>query len=106
MERSAAAYRMGLPSWPANDAITGADLAAIAAALGAAPVEVWGRGDDYRVAVFDSAAAVRALTPDYRAIIALQTGRDLMIVATAPGAGDASGADVVSRVVRPRSRRR
>lgn len=101
VERSASGYRMGLPSWPASDAITGADKAAIAAALGADPVEVRGRGDDYRVAVFDNAAAVRALTPDYRAIIALQTGRDLMIVATAPGAGDASGADVVSRVFVP-----
>ncbi len=101
VERSADGYRMGLPSWPANDVISGADSAAIAAALGAQPVEIRGRGDDYRVAVFESAAAVRGLTPDYRAIIALQTGRDLMIVATAPGAGDASGTDVVSRVFVP-----
>jgi PhzF family phenazine biosynthesis protein len=101
VERSSDGYRMGLPSWPAADEITGADKAAIAAALGADPVEVRGRGDDYRVAVFGSAAAVRALAPDYRAIIALQTGRDLMIVATAAGTGDASGADVVSRVFVP-----
>jgi PhzF family phenazine biosynthesis protein len=101
VERCGDGYRMGLPSWPATDVITGADKAAIAAALGADPVEVRGRGDDYRVAVFGSAATVRALAPDYRAIIALQTGRDLMIVATAAGTGDASGADVVSRVFVP-----
>jgi len=101
VERDGTGYCLGLPSWPARDAITGADRDALASALGAAPGEVWGRGDDYRVAVFDTAAQVRALTPDYRAIIALQTGRDLMIVATAPGAGDASGADVVSRVFVP-----
>ncbi|MFZ4110188.1 MAG: PhzF family phenazine biosynthesis protein [Polymorphobacter sp.] len=101
VERSGDGYRMGLPSWPAEDAVTGSDIDAIAAALGDTPREVWGRSDDYRVAVFDSAAAVRALTPDYRAIISLQTGRDLMLVATAPGMGDASGADVVSRVFVP-----
>jgi predicted PhzF superfamily epimerase YddE/YHI9 len=83
--RAADGYAMALPSWPAEDPITGADKDAIAAALGAQPVEVWGRGSDYRVAVFASAAEVRAL----------------MIVATAPGTGDASGADVVSRVFVP-----
>jgi PhzF family phenazine biosynthesis protein len=94
-------YAMTLPSWPAADPITGAAFDAIANALGARPQAVLGRGDDYRVAVFASAAEVRALTPDYRAIIALQTGRDLMVVATAPGDGDSSGADVVSRVFVP-----
>lgn len=96
-----AGYAMALPSWPAETMIVGDARDAIAAALGAQPDEVRGRGDDYRVAVFASAAAVRALAPDFRAIIALQTGRDLMLVATAPGAGDASGADVVSRVFVP-----
>jgi predicted PhzF superfamily epimerase YddE/YHI9 len=90
-------YAMALPSWPADDAITGAPRKAIGKALGATPVEVWGRGDDYRVAVFADAAQVRALTPDFRAIIDLQTGRDLMVVATAPG--DTS--DVISRVFVP-----
>ncbi|GGE06765.1 phenazine biosynthesis protein [Polymorphobacter glacialis] len=99
--RGASGYEMALPSWPAADAITGSALAAIGAALGAVPDEVWGRGSDYRVAVFGSAAEVRALDPDFRAIIALFTGRDLQLIATAPGAGDASGADVVSRVFVP-----
>ena len=94
-------YAMALPSWPAVDPITGAAFEAIAAALGTRPQAVLGRGTDYRVAVFASAAEVRTLTPDYRAIIALQTGRDLMVVATAPGDGDPSGAEVVSRVFVP-----
>jgi PhzF family phenazine biosynthesis protein len=101
VSRAGDAYEMALPSWPAEEPVTGDALAAIGAALGAAPVEIWARGADYRVAVFASAAEVRALDPDFRAIIALQTGRDLMIVATAPGAGDPSGADVVSRVFVP-----
>jgi PhzF family phenazine biosynthesis protein len=101
VSRAANGYTMGLPSWPAADPISGSALDAIAAALGANPVEVWGRGSDYRVAVFATAAEVRALTPDFRAIIALFTGRDLQLIATAPGAGDASGADVVSRVFVP-----
>jgi PhzF family phenazine biosynthesis protein len=99
--RTTTGYAMALPSWPAETDLTGTERPGIAAALGAEPIEVWGRNDDYRVAVFESAAAVRALRPDFRAIIALQTGRDLMLVATAPGAGDASGADVVSRVFVP-----
>lgn len=90
-------YAMALPNWPATDAITGDARDAIAEALGAMPHEVWGRGSDYRVAVFADAAAVRALDPDFRAIIALQTGRDLMLVATAPG----DDSDVVSRVFVP-----
>ncbi|MFZ4689433.1 MAG: PhzF family phenazine biosynthesis protein [Polymorphobacter sp.] len=90
-------YAMALPSWPANDPVSGADFTAMAAALGAQPVEAWGRGSDYRVAVFASAAEIRALAPDFRAIIALQTGRDLMIVATAPG----DETDVISRVFVP-----
>ena len=97
VRRAGDGYVLTLPSWPADDAITGADAMALGAALGAKPVEIWGRGSDYRVAVFASAAEVRALSPDYPAIIALQTGRDLMVVATAPG----DVADVVSRVFVP-----
>lgn len=94
-------YALALPSWPAQTDLTASEAPAIAAALGAAPIEVWGRNDDYRVAVFQSAAAVRALRPDFRAIVALPTGRNLLLVATARGDGDASGADVVSRVFVP-----
>ena len=97
VHRQGDGYALTLPSWPAEDAVTGAQADALAAALGATPAETWGRGSDYRVAVFASAAEVRALIPDYRAIIALQTGHDLMVIATAPG----EMADVVSRVFVP-----
>jgi PhzF family phenazine biosynthesis protein len=99
--RAPEGYAMALPSWPADEAVPLALAEAVGKALGAIPAEVWARGSDYLVTVFDSAAAVRALDPDYRAIIGLATGRDLMIVATAPGDGDPSGADVVSRVFVP-----
>lgn len=95
--RAGDGYAMALPSWPAEDVVSGDAKDAIGEALGAMPVEVWGRGSDYRVAVYETAAQVRALDPDFRAIIALQTGRDLMVVATAPG----DVADVVSRVFVP-----
>lgn len=101
VSRTSVGYALALPSWPADDIIAGADRVAIAASLGAMPEEIRGRGADYRVAVFADSAKVRALQPDYRAIIELQTGRDLMVIATAPGAGDISGADIVSRVFVP-----
>ena len=97
VRREGDGYAVALPSWPADDAIASAEAVAIAAALGAEPLAIWGRGSDYRVAVFATAADVRALTPDLRAIMALQTGHDLMVVATAPG----DDTDVVSRVFVP-----
>ncbi len=101
VSRSGDGYAVSLPSWPATEALATDDAAAVTAALGAQPAELWRRGTDYVVAVFATAAEVRALTPDYRAIVALKIGHDLMVVATAPGDGDASGADVVSRVFVP-----
>jgi len=88
---------MDLPAWPATQRIGGARLAAIAAALGATPAEVWARGEDYLVAVFDLPDDVRALAPDYPAILALAPGIDLMLIATAPG----EATDVISRVFVP-----
>lgn len=94
-------YIMALPSWPAEVAVGGARRDAVAGALGAMPIEVWARGDGYLVAVFAAAAEVRALTPDFRAVIDLAPGADLLMIATAPGTGDSSGADVISRAFAP-----
>ena len=99
--RAASGYAMGLPAWPAETEITGAELDAVAAALGARPVAALKRGGGYYVAVFDSAATLRGLAPDFRAIIDLKRGADILMIATAPGAGDASGAEVVSRAFAP-----
>ncbi len=95
--REGAGYALSLPAWPAETPITGDRLAAVAEALGAMPAEVWARGGDYFVAVLASAADVRDLAPDFRAIIDLQRGADIMVVATAPG--DTS--DIISRVFVP-----
>ena len=99
--RDGGGYAMALPSWPAAVPVEGERKAAVAAALRSEPLEVWARGSDYLVAVFASAATVRALRPDFRAIIALQAGADILMIATAPGDGDPSGADVVSRAFAP-----
>ncbi|OYQ28205.1 PhzF family phenazine biosynthesis protein [Sandarakinorhabdus cyanobacteriorum] len=88
---------LDLPAWPATQPVTGAGLAAVTAALGATPAEVWARGEDYLVAVFDLPDDVRGLRPDYRAILALAPGVDLMLIATAPG----EATDVISRVFVP-----
>ncbi|WP_310474228.1 PhzF family phenazine biosynthesis protein [Sandarakinorhabdus sp.] len=88
---------MSLPSWPAQRPVTGAEEAAVAAALGSLPYEVWARGDDYLVAVFDSPDQVRSLQPDFKAVLALAPGIDLMLIATAPG----EDTDVLSRVFVP-----
>lgn len=92
-------YAMALPAWPADTAV--ADIDPVAAALGARPIELRARGSDYLVAVFASAADVRALKPDFRAILALTGQADVLLIATAPGASDSSGADVVSRAFAP-----
>ncbi len=92
-------YALSLPAWVADVPITGERLAAFGAALRAQPSAVLARGLDYFIAVFETAADVRGLDPDFRAIIDLQRGADIMVIATAPGgAGDA---DVVSRVFVP-----
>ena len=90
VRRQGPGYAVGLPaiatapgSWP--EAV---------AALGAAPREVWRSPAGYNAFLYDSAAQVRGLTPDFRALAAL--GTDLF-VATAPG----TDTDVVSRVFVP-----
>jgi PhzF family phenazine biosynthesis protein len=93
--RDGDALAMQLPAWPAHMRVANTD--AVAAALGARPTELWARGDDYLVAQFDSPDEVRALAPDFRAILALAPGVDLMLIATAPG----EQTDVLSRVFVP-----
>ena len=70
----------------------------IVRALGGDPVETMWHEGRYAVIAYRDAASVRALTPDLRA---LKEGGDILYIATAPGAGDPSGADVVSRAFAP-----
>lgn len=65
---------------------------------GPAPREIWRSPDRYAIFLYDSAAEVCALKPDLRSMSLLG---DDQFICTAPGAGHASGADVVSRVFVP-----
>jgi PhzF family phenazine biosynthesis protein len=69
--------------------------ARVAAALGAQPIEVVRARSLF--AVFETAAAVRALDPDMRALAALGTA----VGVTAPGADEARPVDFVSRYFAP-----
>lgn len=87
-------YRMALPAYPpAPKAVPD-----IVAALGGQPVETLWHMGGYALIVYPDAADVRALDPDFRA---LKAGGDLLYIATAPGSGDPSDAEVVSRVFAP-----
>src|SRR3546814_3443314 len=57
---------------------------------------LWHEGG-YALIVYHGAGDVRALTPDLAAL----SENDILFIATAPGTGDPSGADVVSRAFAP-----
>lgn len=96
--RAPAGYDLLLPSAPVDRVVTGSAAEAVAAALGEQPAEVYARGHDHLVAVFESPDQVRSLCPDFRAVMALAPqGVDLMMIATAPG----EATDVLSRVFVP-----
>jgi PhzF family phenazine biosynthesis protein len=80
--------------FPAARPTRAADDPRIAAALGAAPAEVW--CDRNTMAVFATEAEVAALAPEMAAVAALETGG---VIATAPGAD----CDFVSRYFAPQA---
>lgn len=86
-------YRMDLPAYRA----TAKPMPDIARAMGGNVVETLWHEGGYALIVYHGAGEVRALTPD---LVALSEG-DILYIATAPGAGDPSGADVVSRAFAP-----
>lgn len=87
-------YRMALPAYPPGPKA----MPDVVNALGGAPVETLWHADGYALIVYPDAASVRALAPDFRA---LREGGDVLYIATAPGNGDPSGTDVVSRAFAP-----
>lgn len=93
VEREAGGLAMDLPSRPPLP-LPGA-LEAIGRALGRKPSAAF-RARDF-MAVFDSAADVRALQPDLAAVAALDT---FAVIVTAPGGPD-DGVDFVSRFFAP-----
>jgi PhzF family phenazine biosynthesis protein len=85
-------YTLDFPALPPRRI---ADSAAVAAALGAAPAELWEEMD--LMAVFASQAAVAALAPDMAKVEVLETRG---VIVTAPG----EDCDFVSRFFAPRSK--
>ena len=90
VERTEAGYALGLPAWATEPK----PLPATVDAIGGAPVETRWRDGGYALIVYASAAEVRALDPDFRA---LKGEGDILYIATAPG----TETDVVSRVFAP-----
>ncbi|MBA3940618.1 MAG: PhzF family phenazine biosynthesis protein [Sphingopyxis sp.] len=87
-------YRMTLPAYRA----AAKPMPEAKAALGGDPVETLWHDGGYALVAYRDAAGVRALAPDFAA---LRGGGDILYIATAPGAGDPSGAEVVSRAFAP-----
>ena len=95
VRRETAGYALALPAIGVEP---GDWTEAVAALGGVAPQKVWRSPDRYNVFLYASAAQVVALAPDFAALATLG---DHQFICTAPGAGHASGADVVSRVFVP-----
>lgn len=87
-------YAMALPAYRADPK----PLPETVAALGEAAVETLWHPGRYALIVYPDAAAVRALSPDFRT---LRSQGDILYIATAPGDADAAGTDVISRVFAP-----
>lgn len=83
-------YRMALPAYAPEPQ----PLSEVLKALGLAAGETLRHADGYDLTVLDSAEAVLALTPDFRALAALG---DTLNIVTAPG----TDTDVISRVFAP-----
>lgn len=88
--RDGAGYAMGLPAYPPEPK----PLPELLRALGVAKGETLRHPNGYDLTVLDSAEAVLALAPDFRALAALG---DTLNIVTAPG----RDTDVISRVFAP-----
>jgi predicted PhzF superfamily epimerase YddE/YHI9 len=88
--RAEQGYALGLPAWPTQPK----PLPETVEALGGKPVETRWRDGGYAVLVYATAAEIRALDPDFRA---LKTAGDILYIATALG----DETDVISRVFAP-----
>ena len=90
VRRAGDGYELALPAIPT---VEGAP-AGTAETLGAVPLDARSSGRDYGLYVFADEAAVRAITPDMRALAGFG---DFMAICTAPG----DRTDIVSRVFVP-----
>jgi PhzF family phenazine biosynthesis protein len=85
--RDGDAYAMSLPAWRPD----AKELPAILSALGVAKAETYWHPHRYGLVVLEDEAAVRALSPDFKALAAQG---DVLTICTAPG----RDTDIVSRV--------
>ncbi|MCW4462076.1 PhzF family phenazine biosynthesis protein [Sphingomonas sp. BT-65] len=83
-------YRMALPAYPPESA----EVPGLLDALGVERGEMLRHANGYDMVVLDSAEAVRALEPEFRALAAIG---DTLNIVTAPG----DQTDVISRVFAP-----
>jgi PhzF family phenazine biosynthesis protein len=90
VRRDLSGYAMALPAYPPAPA----EVPGLLAALGVASGEILRHAAGYDLVVLESAAAVRAVRPDFRALAALG---DTLNIATAPG----DETDVISRAFAP-----
>lgn len=84
-------YRLALPAWETQPKALAPE---ILAGIGGKPIETRWRDGGYAVLVYEKAADIRALDPDFRALKPLG---DLLLIATAPG----DDTDIASRVFAP-----
>lgn len=97
VERDGDAYVLDFPACVAQRIHDTSLIAETGAALGAAPSDLWRTKN--LLAVFEDAATVRALAPDFRKVGALPAEG---VIVTAPGPGDSTDApDFVSRYFTP-----
>jgi predicted PhzF superfamily epimerase YddE/YHI9 len=92
VRRADAGYELDLPAWE----MLPTSRPEVAAGIGGDPVETLWRDGGYSLLVYATEADVRALSPDFRALAAIDPG-DILYVATAPG----TETDIVSRVFAP-----
>ncbi len=92
VRRSGQGYELDLPAWPMQPS-DGGDIARL---VGGNPVETLWREGGYSLLVYETAAQIYALRPDFKALAAIDPG-DILYIATAPG----DRTDVVSRVFAP-----
>lgn len=90
VRRNGAGYEMALPAYQPQPA----DIPGLMSALGIEVGQTLHHPNGYDLTVLDTAAQVRALTPDFRALAALG---DTLNIVTAPG----EDTDVISRVFAP-----
>lgn len=91
VSRAGDGYELALPAWKPSPK----ELPAIVAGLGvSAVVETLWHPHRYALVVLEDAAAIRALTPDFRALAA---EGDILTIVTAPG----DDTDIISRAFAP-----